>query len=107
MPPGCSSPPWSPFSGTLVLCYSFIYRKKTEFDSTFFIIYFLLAGMMCGMACTYNVLVMLVFLEAATITSAFLILYGRTKAGDQGYVYLSRDQYCRGYPRHLRGIYPL
>ncbi|HWQ68210.1 MAG TPA: proton-conducting transporter membrane subunit [Methanospirillum sp.] len=77
------------FLGTLVLCYSFIFRKKTEFDSTFFIIYFLLAGMMCGMACTYNVLVMLVFLEAATITSAFLILYGRTKRAIKAtYIYL-------------------
>ena len=77
------------FLGTLVLCYSFIYRKKTEFDATFFIIYFLLAGMMCGMACTYNVLVMLVFLEAATVTSAFLILYGRTKRAIKAtYIYL-------------------
>ena len=77
------------FLGTLILWHSFIYRKKTDFDATFFIIYFLLVGMMCGMVCTYNVLVMLVFLEAVTITSAFLILYGRTKKAIRAtYIYL-------------------
>jgi len=77
------------FLGTLILWHSFIYRNKTDFDATFFIIYFLLVGMMCGMACTYNVLVMLVFLEAVTITSAFLILYGRTKRAIKAtYIYL-------------------
>ncbi|MCL2460126.1 MAG: oxidoreductase, partial [Euryarchaeota archaeon] len=77
------------FLGTLVLLHSFIYRKKTDFDATFFIIYFLLVGMMCGMVCTYNVLVMLVFLEAVTVTSAFLILYGRTKRAIKAtYIYL-------------------
>jgi formate hydrogenlyase subunit 3/multisubunit Na+/H+ antiporter MnhD subunit len=77
------------FLGTLVLSHSFIYRKKTDFDATFFIIYFLLVGMMCGMACTYNVIVMLVFLEAVTVTSAFLILYGRTKRAIKAtYIYL-------------------
>lgn len=77
------------FLGTLVLCYSFIYRDKYHYDATFFILYFILAGMMSGMVCTYNVLVMLVFLEAATITSAVLILFGRTKKAIKAtYIYL-------------------
>jgi len=78
------------FLGTLILVYSFIYRKNNHFDSTFFIIYLVLAGMMCGMACTYNVLVMLVLLEAATVTSAVLILFGRTKRAIRAtYIYLA------------------
>ncbi|PWR72275.1 complex I subunit 5 family protein [Methanospirillum lacunae] len=78
------------FLGTMVLVYSFLYRKNNHFDSTFFILYFVLAGMMCGMACTYNVLVMLVLLEAATVTSAVLILFGRTKRAIRAtYIYLA------------------
>jgi len=78
------------FLGTLVMVYSFIYRVRNQFDSTFFILYFILAGMMGAMACTYNVLVMLVFLEAATVTSAVLILFGRTKRAIRAtYIYLA------------------
>jgi len=67
------------FIGTLVIFYSFVYKDKTHYDSTYFITYFLLMGMMSGLASTYNVIVMLVFLEAATVISAVLILFGRTK----------------------------
>lgn len=77
------------FIGMMVLCYSFVYRAQNNFDCTFFSLYFILAGMMCGMACTYNVLVMLVFLEAATVTSAVLILFGRTRRAIRAtYIYL-------------------
>lgn len=67
------------FVGTLVIFYSFVYKDKTHYDNTYFITYFLLMGMMSGLASTYNVIVMLVFLEAATVISAVLILFGRTK----------------------------
>lgn len=78
------------FLGVLVLVYSLIYRRDNHFDATFFILYFVLAGTMCGMACTYNVLVMLVFLEAATVTSAVLILFGKTKKAIKAtYIYLA------------------
>lgn len=77
------------FLGMLVLVYSPAYRKGSHVDTTFFILYFILTGTMCGMACTYNVLVMLVFLEAATVTSAVLILFGRTKRAVRAtYIYL-------------------
>lgn len=78
------------FLGMLVLVYSLIYRENNRFDATFFSLYFVLAGTMCGMACTYNVLVMLVFLEAATVASAVLILFGRTKRAIRAaYIYLA------------------
>lgn len=67
------------FIGTLVIFYSFVYKDKTHYDNTYFITYLLLIGMMSGLANTYNVIVMLVFLEAATVISAVLILFGRTK----------------------------
>lgn len=78
------------FIGSLVIFYSFVYKDKTHYDNTYFIMYFLLMGMMSGLACTYNVIVMLVFMEAATITSAVLILFGRTKQAIKAtYIYLA------------------
>ncbi len=67
------------FIGTLVIFYSFVYKDRTHYDNTYFITYLLLMGMMDGLANTYNVIVMLIFLEAATVISAVLILFGRTK----------------------------
>ncbi|HTY91634.1 MAG TPA: proton-conducting transporter membrane subunit [Methanocella sp.] len=78
------------FIGTLVVFYSFVYKDRTHYDNTYFIMYFLLMGMMSGLASTYNVIVMLIFLEAATVISAVLILFGRTKrAINATYVYLA------------------
>lgn len=67
------------FLGALVIFYSFVYKDKTHYDNTYFVTYLLLMGMMNGLANTYNVIVMLVFLESATVISAVLILFGRTK----------------------------
>ncbi len=78
------------FIGTLIIAYSFAYKHKAHFSATYFIMYFLLMGMMNGLACTYNVIIMLIFLEAATIISAILILFGRTKRAIKAtYVYLA------------------
>ena len=78
------------FIGMLVIFYSFVYKDKTHYDNTYFIMYFLLMGMMSGLASTYNVIVMLIFLEAATVISAVLILFGRTKRAIRAtYVYLA------------------
>lgn len=67
------------FLGLLIMFYSFAYKDKPQYDSTYFVTYLILMGLMCGLANTYNVVVMLVFLEAATVFSGVLILFGRTK----------------------------
>ncbi len=78
------------FIGTLVIFYSFVYKDEKHYDNTYFIMYFLLMGMMGGLASTYNVILMLIFLEAATVISAVLILFGRTKRSIKAtYVYLA------------------
>ncbi len=78
------------FIGMLVIFYSFVYKDKPHYGSTYFIMYFLLMGMIIGLASTYNVVVMLVFLEAATVISAVLILFGRTKRAIRAtYIYLA------------------
>ncbi len=77
------------FIGTLVIFYSFVYKDETHYDNMYFSLYFLLMGMMCGLAGTYNVAVMLIFLEAATVISAVLILFGRTRRSiNAAYVYM-------------------
>jgi len=78
------------FIGTLAIFYSFVYKDSKHYDNTYFIMYFLLMGMMSGLASTYNVIVMLIFLEAATVISSVLILFGRTKRSIRAaYVYLA------------------
>ena len=78
------------FIGAMVIFYSFVYKDAMHYDNTYFIMYLLLMGMMIGLASTYNVIVMLVFLEAATVISAVLILFGRTKRAIKAtYVYLA------------------
>jgi formate hydrogenlyase subunit 3/multisubunit Na+/H+ antiporter MnhD subunit len=67
------------FIGVIIIYYSFAYKDKKHYDNTYFIAYLLLIGMMSGLANTYNIIAMLVFLEAATVISAVLILFGRTK----------------------------
>jgi formate hydrogenlyase subunit 3/multisubunit Na+/H+ antiporter MnhD subunit len=67
------------FLGTLVMFYSFTYKDVKTYDSTYFVTYMILMGVMAGLANTYNVIVMLVLLEAATVFSGVLILFGRTK----------------------------
>jgi formate hydrogenlyase subunit 3/multisubunit Na+/H+ antiporter MnhD subunit len=53
--------------------------RTVPLDSTYFVTYMILMGVMAGLANTYNVIVMLVLLEAATVFSGVLILFGRTK----------------------------
>ena len=78
------------FIGMLVIFYSFVYKDDQHYDNTYFIAYLLLMGTMCGLANTYNVIVMLIFLEAATVISAVLVLFGRSKkAIDAATVYLA------------------
>ncbi|HUL61765.1 MAG TPA: oxidoreductase, partial [Methanocella sp.] len=43
------------FLGTLVLFYSYAYKDKSQYDSTYFVLYLLLMGVMAGLANTYNV----------------------------------------------------
>lgn len=77
------------FIGTLIIFYSFVYKDKTHYDNTYFIMYYLFMGTMIGLASTYNVVIMLIFLEAVTVISAVLILFGRTKRAIHAtYIYL-------------------
>jgi formate hydrogenlyase subunit 3/multisubunit Na+/H+ antiporter MnhD subunit len=68
------------FMGTLALFYSFAYGDKgKKYDSTYYVLYIFLMGVMAEMANTYNVVLMLVLLEGATVFSGMLVLFGRTK----------------------------
>jgi formate hydrogenlyase subunit 3/multisubunit Na+/H+ antiporter MnhD subunit len=78
-PPGMVITALVSFLGTLVMFYSFVYKDRKHYDSTYFVTYLLLMGFMSGLANTYNVILMLVLLEAATVFSGVLILFGRTK----------------------------
>jgi len=67
------------FLGMLIMFYSFAYKDKPQYDSTYFAAYLMMMGFMCGLANTYNVVIMLILLEAATVISGVLVLFGRTR----------------------------
>ncbi|WP_424357954.1 complex I subunit 5 family protein [Methanocella sp. MCL-LM] len=71
------------FLGLLVMFYSFAYKRRPQYDSTYFAAYLMMMGFMSGLACSSNVVIMLIFLEAATVISAVLVLFGRTKRSIQ------------------------
>jgi formate hydrogenlyase subunit 3/multisubunit Na+/H+ antiporter MnhD subunit len=66
------------FLGMLVMFYSFAYKSKPQYDSTYFALYLLMMSFMSGLANSYNLVIMLILLEAATVVSAVLVLFGRT-----------------------------
>ncbi len=67
------------FLGMLVIFYSFAYKHKPQYDSTYFVTYLMMMGFMSGLANTSNVVIMLILLEAATVFSGVLVLFGRTR----------------------------
>lgn len=67
------------FLGFLVVIYSFVYMKEEIDDTIYYAVLLLFISTMAGMALTYNLLVLFAFFEASTITSAILILFGRTR----------------------------
>lgn len=67
------------FLGVLIMFYSFAYKQRPQYDSTYFAAYLMMMGFMSGLANSGNVVIMLIFLEAATVISAVLVLFGRTR----------------------------
>lgn len=67
------------FLGFLVVIYSFVYVREETDDTVHYVLFMLFLGMMTGMALTYNLVILLAFLEGSTITSAILILFARTR----------------------------
>ncbi|MEM2904161.1 MAG: complex I subunit 5 family protein [Candidatus Bathyarchaeia archaeon] len=66
--------------GLLVNLYSFAYMRAEADNDAYYAVFMLFLASMVGMVFTYNVAVLLVFLEASTVMSAVLILYGRSQA---------------------------
>jgi formate hydrogenlyase subunit 3/multisubunit Na+/H+ antiporter MnhD subunit len=66
------------FLGMMIMLYSFAYKHKPQYNSVYFALYLLLMSFMSGLANTSNLVIMLILLEAATVVSGVLVLFGRT-----------------------------
>ncbi|MEM2851546.1 MAG: proton-conducting transporter membrane subunit, partial [Candidatus Bathyarchaeia archaeon] len=75
--------------GLAAVIYSTRYMAEDGNQDLYYFLSFLFVANMIGLSLTYNILLLYVFLEAATVSSAILVLYGRTvKALNATFVYL-------------------
>ncbi len=97
------------FLGMLVMFYSFAYKNKPQYDSTYFVAYLMMMGFMSGLANTYNVVIMLILLEAATVFSGVLVLFGRTRRSIKAatiYLTISIFEVLLGLVRRFHPVQP-
>jgi len=75
--------------GLAAVIYSTRYMAKDGNQDLYYFLSFLFVANMIGLSLTYNIVLLYVFLETATVSSAILVLYGRTiKALNATFVYL-------------------
>lgn len=68
------------FLGLLGALYSFAYIEERSETWAYYLLYQLFVVMMIGMASSFNILVIYIFLEASSITSAVLVMFSRRKS---------------------------
>ncbi|MHA1581536.1 MAG: complex I subunit 5 family protein [Candidatus Baldrarchaeia archaeon] len=77
------------FLGLLASLYSLKYMENDPDEYLYWIFFLLFICSMIGMAATFNILIMYLFLEAATVTSALLVLWGKSRrAVDATVIYI-------------------
>jgi formate hydrogenlyase subunit 3/multisubunit Na+/H+ antiporter MnhD subunit len=68
------------FLGLLGALYSFRYIEERRESWLYYILYQLFIITMIGMASSFNILVIYIFLEASSVTSAILVMFSRKKS---------------------------
>lgn len=68
------------FLGLLGALYSFKYIEERSESWLYYILYQLFIVTMIGMASSFNILVIYIFLEASSVTSAILVMFTRKKS---------------------------
>ncbi len=68
------------FLGLLGALYSFKYIEERRESWLYYILYQLFIVTMIGMASSFNILVIYIFLEASSVTSAILVMFSRKKS---------------------------
>lgn len=68
------------FLGLLGALYSFKYIEERRENWLYYILYQLFIAAMIGMASSFNILVIYIFLEASSVTSAILVMFSRKRS---------------------------
>ncbi|MEM2942965.1 MAG: proton-conducting transporter membrane subunit, partial [Candidatus Bathyarchaeia archaeon] len=66
--------------GFLGVIYSFGYIEERAETWVYYLLYQLFAAMMLGMASSFNILVVYIFLEASSVASALLVMFSRRRS---------------------------
>jgi hydrogenase-4 component B len=71
------------FLSLIAIIYSIRYMSAEKDDTFYFLLISLFAGSIVGLIYSFNLIILYMFLEASTITSSLLVMYGRTKRANR------------------------
>jgi len=66
--------------GFLGVLYSFRYIEEMPGNQLYYVLYQLFIAMMIGMSASFNILVIFIFMEASSVTSAVLVMFSRRRS---------------------------
>jgi hydrogenase-4 component B len=71
------------FLSLLSIIYSVRYMSAERDDTFYYLLISLFTGTMVGLIYSFNLIILYMFMEASTVTSGLLVLYGRTRRANR------------------------
>ncbi len=71
------------FLAILVIIYSIRYMSGEKDKTLYYILICLFTGTMIGLIYSFNIIILYMFMEASTVTSAILVMFGRTRRANR------------------------
>ncbi|MHA1835679.1 MAG: complex I subunit 5 family protein, partial [Candidatus Odinarchaeia archaeon] len=71
------------FLSLLAIVFSIRYMAAEKDDTLYYILICLFTGTMVGLIYSFNLIILYMFLEASTVTSAILVMFGRTRRANR------------------------
>ncbi|MHA1408953.1 MAG: complex I subunit 5 family protein [Candidatus Odinarchaeia archaeon] len=71
------------FISFIAVVYSVKYMSAEKDDTLYYVLICIFTGTMVGLIYSFNLIILYMFLEASTVTSAILVTYGRTKRANR------------------------
>ncbi len=71
------------FLALLVIVYSIRYMSAERDKNLYYILICIFTGTMIGLIYSFNIIILYMFMEASTVTSAILVMFGRTRRANR------------------------
>ncbi|WEU40028.1 MAG: hypothetical protein OdinLCB4_006035 [Candidatus Odinarchaeum yellowstonii] len=71
------------FLALLVIVYSIRYMDAERDKTLYYILISIFTGTMIGLIYSFNIIILYMFMEASTVTSAILVMFGRTRRANR------------------------